>query len=122
MDIRNVTKSVNHKWFINLLHSVISLPDVTSCDNYHYSSVGRVSYCFGAYIALNIFHSHILRERRLPWVGHVDYSLSAVRTACDIQVDGRRGPGRPKLTWKKLTKSDCHECKLRTIDPQERST
>ena len=33
----------------------------------------------------------------------------AVRRACDIQVEDRRGPGRPKLTWKKLTESDYHE-------------
>ena len=27
-----------------------------------------------------------------------------------------------KETWKKLTEKDCRECKLTTIDPQERST
>ena len=36
--------------------------------------------------------------------------------------DGRRGAGRPKLTWKKLTERDCREWKLTTVDPQERST
>ena len=30
----------------------------------------------------------ILRERRL---GHVERSSGAIRTACDIQIDGRRG-------------------------------
>ena len=40
----------------------------------------------------------ILRERRLHWFGHVEHSSGAVRTACDIQIDGRRGAGRPKLT------------------------
>ena len=40
----------------------------------------------------------ILRVRGLPWLGHVELSSSAVRTACDIQIDGRRGAGRPKLT------------------------
>ena len=64
----------------------------------------------------------ILRERRLHWFGHVECSSGAVRTACDIQIDGRRGIGRPKLTWKKLTEKDCREWKLTTVDPQERST
>ena len=64
----------------------------------------------------------ILKERRLRWFGHVECSSGAVRTACDIQIEGRRGAGRPKLTWKKLTEKDCHECKLTTVDPQERST
>ena len=26
-------------------------------------------------------------------------------TAFDIQVDGKHGPGRPKMTWKQLTES-----------------
>ena len=64
----------------------------------------------------------ILRERRLRWFGHVECSSGAIRTACDIQIDGRRGAGRPKLTWKKLTQRDCREWKLTTVDPQERST
>ena len=33
-------------------------------------------------------------------------SSGAVRTACDIQIEGRQGAGRPKLTWKKLTEKD----------------
>ena len=64
----------------------------------------------------------ILRERRLCWFGYVERSSGAVRTACDIQIDGRQRAGRPKLTWKKLTEKDCCEWKLTTVDPQERST
>ena len=64
----------------------------------------------------------ILRERRLRWFGHVERSSGAIRTACDIQIEGRRGAGRPKLTWKKLTEKDCRKWKLTTVDPQERST
>ena len=52
----------------------------------------------------------------------MERSSGAVRTACDIQIDGKQGAGRPKLTWKKLTEKDCHELKLTTVDPQERST
>ena len=51
----------------------------------------------------------ILRERRLRWFGHVDRSCGAIRTACDIQIDGRWGAGRPKLTWKRLSEKDCRE-------------
>ena len=64
----------------------------------------------------------ILRERRLLWFGHVERSSGAVRTACDIQIEGRWGAGRPKLTWKKLTEKGFREWKLTTVDPQERST
>ena len=30
--------------------------------------------------------------------------LIPVKTAFDIQVDGMRGPWRPKITWKQLTR------------------
>ena len=63
----------------------------------------------------------ILRERRLRWFWHVERSSVAIRTACDIQIDGRRGAGRPKLTWKKLTER-LPKWKLTTVDPQERIT
>ena len=52
----------------------------------------------------------------------MEHSSGVVRTACDKQIEGRWGAGRPKLTWKKLTEKACCEWKLRTIDPQERST
>ena len=51
----------------------------------------------------------ILKERRLRWYGHVEHSNGAVNTAFDILVDGKRGPGRPKMTWKQLTERDCRE-------------
>ena len=34
----------------------------------------------------------ILKERRLRWYGHVECSNGAVKTACDIQADGKGGP------------------------------
>ena len=52
----------------------------------------------------------------------MERSSGAIRTACDIQIEGRRGAGRPKLTWKKLTERNCCEWKLMTVYLQERST
>ena len=49
----------------------------------------------------------ILKERKLCWYGHMEGCKGAVKTACDIQVDGKRVPGRPKMTWKQLTERDC---------------
>ena len=37
----------------------------------------------------------ILRERRLRCFGHVERSSGAIRTAYDMQIDGKRGAGRP---------------------------
>ena len=39
----------------------------------------------------------ILKERRLRWYGHVERSNGAVKTAFAIQVNGKRGPGRPGI-------------------------
>ena len=43
-------------------------------------------------------------------------------TTCDIQVDGKRGPERPKMTWMQLAERDCREWKLSAIDPHDRHT
>ena len=59
----------------------------------------------------------ILKERRLRWYGHVECSNGAVKTAFDIQVDGR-----PKMTWKQLTERDCREWKLSAINPHDSRT
>ena len=61
----------------------------------------------------------ILKERRLCWYGHVERSKGAVKTAFDIQVNGKHGPG---MTWKQLTERDRREWKLSAINPHDRDT
>ena len=39
----------------------------------------------------------------------MERSNGAVKTAFDIQVDGKRGPVRPKMTLKQLTETDCRK-------------
>ena len=64
----------------------------------------------------------ILKERRLRWYGHVEHSNGAVKTAFDIQIDGKPEPRRTKMTWKQLTERDCREWKLSAINPHNRHT
>ena len=52
----------------------------------------------------------------------MECSNDAVKPAFDIQVDGKRGPGRPKMTWKQLTERDCREWKFSAINPHDRRT
>ena len=52
----------------------------------------------------------------------MECSNGALKTACDIQADGKHAPGRPKMTWKQLTVRDCREWKLSAIDPHDRYT
>ena len=47
----------------------------------------------------------------------MERSNGAVKTAFHIQVEGKRGPGQPKVTWKQLTERDCREWKLSAINP-----
>ena len=62
----------------------------------------------------------ILKERRFRCYGHVECSSDAVKTAFHIQVEGKRGPGRPKMTWKQLTERDYREWKLLAINPHDK--
>ena len=64
----------------------------------------------------------ILKERRLSWYGYMEHSNGAVKTAFDIQVGGKHGLERPKMTWQQLTKSDCREWKMSAVDPHDRHT
>ena len=43
----------------------------------------------------------------------MEHSSGAVRTECDIKIDGNQGAGRPKLQLKKLMEKDCRDWKLR---------
>ena len=52
----------------------------------------------------------------------MESSSCAVKTAFDIQIDGKREPGRPKMTWKQLTERDCREWKLSAIDSHDIDT
>ena len=64
----------------------------------------------------------ILKERWLHRYGHVEHSNGAVKTAFDIQFDGKHGLGWPKMTGKQLTERDCRVWKLLAINPQDRHT
>ena len=51
----------------------------------------------------------------------MERSIGAVKTAFHIRVARKRGPGRPKMTWKQLTERDCREWKLLAVNPHDRN-
>ena len=61
----------------------------------------------------------ILKERRLCWYGNVEHSNGAVKTVFHIQVEGKHGPGRPKMTGKQLTEKNCSEWKILAINAHD---
>ena len=71
---------------------------------------------------LGIEDLDLILKERLCWYGHVERSNGAVKTAFDIQVDGKCGLERPEMTWQQLTERDCREWKLWAIDPHDRQT
>ena len=73
-------------------------------------------------VRLGIEDLDLILKERLRWYGHVESSSGAINTAFDIQIDGKREPGRPKMTWKQLTERDCREWKLSAINPHDRRT
>ena len=56
----------------------------------------------------------------LSWAGPCDLTdtgaMGLLKYLSYIQIEGRRGAGRTKLTWKKLMEKDCSEWKLMTVD------
>ena len=62
----------------------------------------------------------VLRECRLRWYGHVERSSGAIKSTRDLSVEGRRGPGRPKMSWQKLAERDRKQWKLLSLNPQDR--
>ena len=44
----------------------------------------------------------ILREKRLRWFGRVERSSGAIKTVFNMQIEGKRGPGRPRMSWRTL--------------------
>ena len=59
----------------------------------------------------------ILREKRLLSVGHFECSSGAIKTVFNVQIEGKRGPGRPKMTWRTLSERDRSEWNLNKVDP-----
>ena len=68
-----------------------------------------------------MFSSINKKNTVVRWYGHVKCSNGAVKTAFHIQVEGKHGPGRPKMTWKQLTERDCREWKLSAINLHDRN-
>ena len=51
----------------------------------------------------------LLRYNRLRWFGHVVRNDDCINSITEFEVDGQRGRGRPKKTWKDMTNEQCSQ-------------
>ena len=62
----------------------------------------------------------LLRYNRLRWFGHVVRNDGCINNITEFEVDGQRGRGRPKKTWKDAINNDLRHWKLSRADPANR--
>ena len=59
----------------------------------------------------------LLRYNRLRWFGHVVRSDGCIGSITEFEVDGQRGHGRPKKTWKDMISGGLGHWGLSGADP-----
>ena len=66
--------------------------------------------------------SDTITRARLRWYGHVHRKREDdwVKRITQLQVDGRRQPGRPLKSWRELVNADLQRLRLRTSDADDR--
>ena len=62
----------------------------------------------------------LIRRRRLRWFGHVERSSGEISRVRSMQIDGKRGHGRPRKTWSECVREDLDAFKLKPSDAQDR--
>ena len=66
--------------------------------------------------------SDAVKWNRLRWLGHVLHKDddNGVKKIMSFEVEGKRGQGRPKMTWSQVVERDIRKCRLKQEDAKER--
>ena len=64
----------------------------------------------------------VVKRSRLRWMGHVlrKDEQDWVRRVMEMEVEGRKGRGRPKKTWQKVVEEDMRSRGLKKDDAADR--
>ena len=66
--------------------------------------------------------SDVVKQNRLKWLGHVQQKDDDdwVKKIMSFEVEGKRGWGRPRMTWSQVVAMDMRECGLKREDVNDR--
>ena len=64
----------------------------------------------------------LLRARRLRWFGHVKRSEGWIKKCTEIDVEGTRGKGRPRKSWKQTINGDLKDWNLQETMAEDRGS
>ena len=66
--------------------------------------------------------SDAMKQNRLRWLGHVLWKDDDdwVKKIMSFEVEGKRGWGRPSMTWSQEVERDESECGLKREDVKEK--
>ena len=66
--------------------------------------------------------SDAVKRNRLRWLGHVlrKDDDDWVKKIMSFEVEGKRGRGRPRMTWSQVVERDMRECGLKREDVKDR--
>ena len=72
-----------------------------------------------ALLGLEVISSAV-GTRRLRWYGHVCRSDDFIASVGEMEVEGKRGRGRPRKTWNECVRKDRKDRDLLDVDPKDR--
>ncbi len=61
----------------------------------------------------------VLRNWRLRWLGHVVCSSGWISQVQKLEIEGRKGKGRPKQTWDVVLQKDRTSSSMSLVDPND---
>ena len=69
---------------------------------------------------LEIDYLDVILGEKVRWFGNVERFSGAIKTVCDMQIEGKHGPWKPNVTLRTVREIYHREWKLNEVDPCHR--